>query len=63
VIRDAAVHRQVLLDVLTFAQRDGFSLRGLIRSPLLGPKGNAEFLAWLGFEEGKDLQQLVDECF
>jgi 23S rRNA (cytidine1920-2'-O)/16S rRNA (cytidine1409-2'-O)-methyltransferase len=63
VIRDAAVHRQVLLDVLTFAQRDGFSLRGLIRSPLLGPKGNAEFLAWLGFDEGKDLQQLVDECF
>jgi 23S rRNA (cytidine1920-2'-O)/16S rRNA (cytidine1409-2'-O)-methyltransferase len=63
VIRDAAVHRQVLLDVLTFAQHDGFSLRGLIRSPLLGPKGNAEFLAWLGFEEGKDLQQLVDECF
>jgi 23S rRNA (cytidine1920-2'-O)/16S rRNA (cytidine1409-2'-O)-methyltransferase len=63
VIRNEAVHRQVLLDVLTFAQRDGFSLRGLIRSPLLGPKGNAEFLAWLGFEEGKDLQQLVDECF
>jgi 23S rRNA (cytidine1920-2'-O)/16S rRNA (cytidine1409-2'-O)-methyltransferase len=63
VIRDVTVHRQVLLDVLTFSQHDGFSLRGLIRSPLLGPKGNAEFLVWLGFEEGKDLQQLVDGCF
>ncbi len=47
VIRDPEVHRQVLLDVLTFARSEGFSLRGLIRSPLLGPKGNAEFLAWL----------------
>jgi 23S rRNA (cytidine1920-2'-O)/16S rRNA (cytidine1409-2'-O)-methyltransferase len=48
VIRDPAVHKQVLLDVLNFAQSEGFGLRGLIRSPLLGPKGNVEFLAWLG---------------
>ncbi len=63
VIRDANIHRQVLLDVLTFAQGGGFSVRGLIKSPLLGPKGNAEFLAWLGFENGKDIQQLIEECF
>ncbi len=48
VIRDPEIHRQVLLDVLGFAQREGFAIRGLIKSPLLGPKGNAEFLAWLG---------------
>ncbi len=48
VIRDPAVHKQVLLDVLNFAQGEGFGARGLIRSPLLGPKGNVEFLAWLG---------------
>jgi 23S rRNA (cytidine1920-2'-O)/16S rRNA (cytidine1409-2'-O)-methyltransferase len=48
VIRDPEIHRQVLLDVLGFAQDRGFGLRGLIRSPLLGPKGNLEFLAWLG---------------
>jgi 23S rRNA (cytidine1920-2'-O)/16S rRNA (cytidine1409-2'-O)-methyltransferase len=47
VIRDPAIHKQVLLDVLGFAQREGFSVRGLIKSPLLGPKGNAEFLVWL----------------
>ena len=47
VIRDPAIHRQVLLDVLSFAQNTGFGLRGLIRSPVLGPKGNTEFLAWL----------------
>ena len=51
VIRDPEIHRQVLLDVLTYAIQDGYAVRGLLRSPLLGPKGNAEFLAWfsLGF--------------
>src|SRR5687768_14842915 len=47
VIRDPEIHKQVLLDVLGFAQQEGFDIRGLIKSPLLGPKGNAEFLAWL----------------
>jgi 23S rRNA (cytidine1920-2'-O)/16S rRNA (cytidine1409-2'-O)-methyltransferase len=47
VIRNPLIHRQVLLDVLSFAQNNGFGLRGLLRSPVLGPKGNIEFLAWL----------------
>jgi 23S rRNA (cytidine1920-2'-O)/16S rRNA (cytidine1409-2'-O)-methyltransferase len=50
VIRDPEVHKQVLLDVLQYAMTEGFGLRGLIKSPLLGPKGNAEFLAWLNFD-------------
>lgn len=49
VIRDPAVHRQVLNEVLNFALQENFSVRGLIRSPLLGPKGNTEFLAWLAY--------------
>jgi 23S rRNA (cytidine1920-2'-O)/16S rRNA (cytidine1409-2'-O)-methyltransferase len=47
VIRDPGVHRAVLNEVLAFAQLQGFALRGLMRSPILGPKGNVEFLAWL----------------
>jgi 23S rRNA (cytidine1920-2'-O)/16S rRNA (cytidine1409-2'-O)-methyltransferase len=47
VIRDPLLHRQVLLDVLTSAQDEGLGVRGLLRSPLAGPKGNIEFLAWL----------------
>ncbi len=47
VIRDPHLHRQVLREVLEFAARHGYTARGLIRSPLLGPKGNVEFLAWL----------------
>lgn len=47
VIRDPVIHRQVLQEVLGFAQTHGFGVIGLIRSPILGPKGNAEFLARL----------------
>jgi len=49
VIRDPEIHRQVLRDILDFAQGEGFGVRGLIRSPIQGPKGNIEFLAWLGY--------------
>jgi 23S rRNA (cytidine1920-2'-O)/16S rRNA (cytidine1409-2'-O)-methyltransferase len=48
VIRSPEVHRQVLLEVLAFAAQQGFGVRGLLRSPIQGPKGNLEFLAWLG---------------
>jgi predicted rRNA methylase YqxC with S4 and FtsJ domains len=52
----------VLLDVLGFAQKEEFQVRGLIKSPLLGPKGNAEFLVWLG-EKGNqtDINGLVEK--
>lgn len=65
VIRDPEIHRQVLLDVLSFAQNEGFQIRGLIKSPLLGPKGNAEFLVWLNTEEteGASLEEIVSALF
>jgi 23S rRNA (cytidine1920-2'-O)/16S rRNA (cytidine1409-2'-O)-methyltransferase len=60
VIRDPEIHRQVLLDILSFAKQEGFGLRGLIKSPLLGPKGNAEFLVWLDFDTpGISVEELV----
>ena len=49
VIRDESVHRQVLSEVLHAAEELGFAVQGLIRSPLLGPKGNTEFLVDLGY--------------
>lgn len=47
VIRDEKIHRQVLLDILQFSERSGLAIEGVIRSPLVGPKGNVEFLAHL----------------
>ena len=64
VIRDPQIHRQVLNDVLTYARQEGFAVQGLIQSPLLGPKGNAEFLVWLGDQEtSADIPALVEEVF
>jgi 23S rRNA (cytidine1920-2'-O)/16S rRNA (cytidine1409-2'-O)-methyltransferase len=61
VIRDPAIHKQVLLDVLGFAQQKGFSVRGLIKSPLLGPKGNTEFLVWLNQANTEFDRRVLDE--
>jgi 23S rRNA (cytidine1920-2'-O)/16S rRNA (cytidine1409-2'-O)-methyltransferase len=64
VIRDPEIHRQVLMDVLTFAKNAGFGLRGLVKSSLLGPKGNAEFLVWLGLEPNEVVvEDLVNGLF
>lgn len=61
VIRDPAVHRRVLREVLEFAIETGFGVRGLVRSPLLGPKGNVEFLAWLDLSQASaNIAALVD---
>ncbi len=63
VIRNPEIHRQVLTDVLAFAQNEGFGVRGLMRSPLLGPKGNVEFLAWLILgAEGQSVENLIESA-
>jgi 23S rRNA (cytidine1920-2'-O)/16S rRNA (cytidine1409-2'-O)-methyltransferase len=46
VVRDPRVHRRVLQDVLSVAGNLGLGLAGLMPSPLRGPAGNVEFLAW-----------------
>lgn len=46
VVRDPATHRAVLESVLRMAAGAGLRLLGLTASPLIGPAGNIEFLAW-----------------
>lgn len=57
VIRDPEIHKQVLRDILDFASRENFHICGLIKSPLLGPKGNAEFLVWLATRPGSEAHE------
>lgn len=45
VIREPEVHREVLMNVLSFAAELGFILKGLTFSPITGGEGNIEFLA------------------
>jgi len=47
VVRDPAIHREVLDNVQKAARELGFRARGLIRSPITGPAGTVEFLIHL----------------
>jgi 23S rRNA (cytidine1920-2'-O)/16S rRNA (cytidine1409-2'-O)-methyltransferase len=47
VVRDPSLHRAAIEQVLTAACENGFLPAGLIQSPVRGPAGNVEFLAWL----------------
>jgi 23S rRNA (cytidine1920-2'-O)/16S rRNA (cytidine1409-2'-O)-methyltransferase len=61
VIRDPEVHARVLLRLLPSVESSGLVLRGLIRSPVTGAKGNIEFLGWFtaGSGEGIDIDRAV----
>lgn len=48
VVRDPAVHLDVLERVATRARELGLAVLGVIASPILGPEGNREFLLHLG---------------
>jgi 23S rRNA (cytidine1920-2'-O)/16S rRNA (cytidine1409-2'-O)-methyltransferase len=47
VVREPAIHREVLENVLGFATALGLTVGGCASSPILGPAGNREFLVWL----------------
>ena len=64
VVRDPAVHREVLEHFLDHAHLSGFKVLELSFSPIRGPEGNIEYLGWLekGAWEEKpfDLAGLVE---
>jgi 23S rRNA (cytidine1920-2'-O)/16S rRNA (cytidine1409-2'-O)-methyltransferase len=47
VVRDPALHQRVLADLCAFFREVGWKVEGQISSPILGPKGNKEFLVYL----------------
>lgn len=47
VIRDPEIHKEVLTKVLNFIQKEKIGIEQLSFSPIKGPKGNLEFLAYL----------------
>ena len=64
VVRDPAVHREVLERFLDHATESGFAVLDLSYSPVRGPEGNIEYLGWLrkgpGEEKTFDLAALVE---
>jgi 23S rRNA (cytidine1920-2'-O)/16S rRNA (cytidine1409-2'-O)-methyltransferase len=59
VVRDPEVHREVVDKIVTFAQSIGLSLKGLTFSPIKGPEGNIEYLAY--FAKTEETEKTVDE--
>lgn len=51
VIRSPEVHQRVVAEIIQAAESAGFSAGGWCESPLLGPKGNKEFLLYLRLGE------------
>jgi 23S rRNA (cytidine1920-2'-O)/16S rRNA (cytidine1409-2'-O)-methyltransferase len=52
VVRDPRAHAGVLRRVLANARLEGWRVAGLMTSPITGPAGNREFLAWLNQDPG-----------
>ncbi len=62
VITDPDIHQRILAEVLRFAAANHYHIKGLIQSPLLGPEGNVEFLAWLGFPAEGNGEKNIQNC-
>ncbi len=56
VVRDEAVHREVVQGILDFAPGIGLSVRGLDYSPVKGPEGNIEYLCHMINRPGEDVR-------
>ena len=46
VVRDPALHARVCDEVCAWLAGAGWTVRGLVESPIKGPEGNIEFLVW-----------------
>ena len=65
VVRDPAVHLEVLEHFLGHAAQAGFAIKDITFSPIKGPEGNIEYLGYLYAGEGPayggDLKALVEQ--
>ncbi|NLG53331.1 MAG: TlyA family RNA methyltransferase [Clostridiales bacterium] len=66
VVRDGAVHAEVLKSFLEHACAAGFSVLGITHSPITGPNGNIEFLGHLSCNPDTDsvidIEKVVSEA-
>jgi 23S rRNA (cytidine1920-2'-O)/16S rRNA (cytidine1409-2'-O)-methyltransferase len=65
VVRDKNVHADVIRGILSFAREAGLSLCGLTFSPIKGPEGNIEYLAYFksgGENINADIESVVEDA-
>ena len=66
VVRDPAVHHEVIEKCVHYALESGFNVCGLDYSPVKGPEGNIEYLAYFKRNEDSceiDVDDVVDKAF
>ena len=56
VVRDPAVHLEVLENFLNYAKENHFTVLGMTFSPIRGPEGNIEYLGFLRKSNEPDVQ-------
>ncbi|MGE4271616.1 MAG: TlyA family RNA methyltransferase [Desulfitobacterium sp.] len=63
VVKDPQIHQWVINHVLEEAEKCGLVVKGLDFSPIRGPEGNIEYLAWLQREQDNGIpwRELVPE--
>lgn len=64
VVRDPAVHIEVINKIINFAKESGFVVEALTFSPIKGPEGNIEYLIFLSKHETENIETedfLVEE--
>ena len=59
VVRDPNVHMEVIKSVCAMIRENGFSLLGLDYSPVKGPEGNIEYLAYLENTKSNESEETV----
>jgi len=61
VVRDKAVHMEVIERIITFAENDmDLSVLGLSFSPIKGPEGNIEYLLYLSCEKDRTANTVIE---
>ncbi|NLW65378.1 MAG: TlyA family RNA methyltransferase, partial [Clostridiales bacterium] len=58
VVREKSTHLEVINEFLAFAPTAGFTVLGLEYSPIRGPEGNIEYLAYL--QKGENAPAVID---
>ena len=60
VVREKSTHLEVIRQVLAYAWSIGFDILALEFSPIKGPEGNIEYLAWLEKTDREAAEELPD---
>lgn len=60
VVRDKAVHEEVIVRIIEFASQNGFFVKNLEYSPIKGPEGNIEYLVYIRKDETGGVDAAVD---